>query len=140
MTALLALAAGLVYAIAGLVSHIAVALVVVATSVFDSPVVLDTVSWGLIAGVVTPWLTSIVQQPRWSNRTRAWVGAGISVVIGILTCLVNGDLHAQEGQTVLATVAAVLVASQAAYSQLWKPTGVSPAIESATSPKLNRAA
>lgn len=137
MTALLALA---LTAIAQVVAQAALTAAVLAASVFDSPVVLDTVSWGLIAGVLTPWLTSVVQQPRWTNRTRAWVGAGISLVVGVLTCLANGDLHVQEGQTVLATIAAVVVAAQAAYSQLWKPTGVSPAIESATSRTPRRAA
>lgn len=131
MTALLALI-GALAALVGKVAALAALVVVHAAGVFDSPVVLDTVSWGLILGVVTPWLTAIVQQPRWSNGLRAVVGAVISVLVGIGTCLANGDIH--SGQTVLATIAVVLVAAQATYSQLWKPTGVAGAIESATSP------
>lgn len=133
MTALLALI-GALAALVGKVAALAALVVVHAAGVFDSPVVLDTVSWGLILGVVTPLLTAIVQQPKWKwgRGLRAVVGAVISVLVGIGTCLANGDIH--SGQTVLATIAVVLVAAQATYSQLWKPTGVAGAIESATSP------
>lgn len=138
MTALLVLAAGLLAAIAGVIAHVAV----FAASVFDSPVVLDTVTWGLIAGAVTPLLTAVVQQPRfkWSSRTRALVGAGISIVVGLLTCLANGDLHVSEGQTILSTIAVVLVTSISTYKGLWKPTGVAGGIESATSAPPKNAA
>jgi hypothetical protein len=110
----------------------ALMLVVPAADLFDNPVILDTVSWGLIAGVLTPLLTSLAQQPKWSSRRRAVVGAAVSVLVGILTCLLNGDLG--NGQTVLSTIAAVLVASMTTYKGLWKPTGVAGGIETATSP------
>lgn len=132
MTALLALTGALV-ALLGKVVALAALVVVHAAGLFASPVILDTVSWGLIFGVVTPLLTSLVQQPKWSSGLRAVVGALVSVLVGVGTCLANGDIH--NGQTVLSTIAVVLVAAQATYSQLWKPTGVSPALESATSPK-----
>jgi len=92
-------------------------------------------SWALIAGVLTPLLTSLVQQPQWTNRTRSLVGVAVAIVIGILTCLAQGtlDLIDTQPENVLATLALVLVASQAAYQSLWKMTGIAPAIERATS-------
>lgn len=98
----------------------------------------DTATIGLIVGVFAPLLTSVVQQPRWSQRTRAVIGALVSVLLGIGVCAVNGVFSDPSafatGQTLLATVAAVLVASQSAYRGMWKQTGISPAIEVATSP------
>lgn len=97
----------------------------------------DTASWALILGVLTPLLTAVVQQPRWSPRLRAIASAVVSVVVGVLTVLANGvDLSAWNGdkaQITLGVVALVLVASNTAYKTLWKPTGVAPAIERATS-------
>lgn len=131
MPALLAFLAGLLYAVAGIIAHAAVLVVAFATGLFDSPVILDTVSWGLMLGVITPLLTAVAQQPRWSSRTRAIIGAIVSIAVGGVTCLAKGDIT--NGQTLLSTIAVVLVAAQATYSQLWKPTGVAGALENATS-------
>lgn len=90
----------------------------------------DTVSWGLIAGVLVPWLTAVVQRP-WCTKARELVAVAHSVVVGMLTCLANGDLV--KAPTVLATVAAVLVASQVSYDKLWRHVGVR-AVERATTP------
>lgn len=90
----------------------------------------DTTTWGLIVGVVLPWLTALVQQPTWSTGTRRAVAVAAAVVGGVLTALANGTIG--EGKTVLATVAAVLVAAQATYESLWRG-GVATSIEYATS-------
>lgn len=99
----------------------------------------DTASWGLLAGVLTPLLVSVVQQPKWTKRTRTIVAAAVAIVIGLLTCLTNGLLAdvPQTPQTLLSTVALVLVASQGAYG-LFKTSGVAAKIENATSgsPKM----
>lgn len=130
MTAMLLLA-GLLTALTGLVAATAA----LAVTLLSDPVVLDTVSWGLILGVLTPLATSVVQQPVWGAKTRALVGAAVSVVVGVVTCLANGDIG--SGQTVLSTIAVVLVAAQATYKGFWKPTGIAVATEQATSPGAN---
>lgn len=78
----------------------------------------DTVSWGLVLGVFLPWATALVQQPGWSADTRKIVAVASAIAAGVLTCLANGSLD--QGQTVLATVAIILTASQTAYRGLWK--------------------
>jgi hypothetical protein len=92
----------------------------------------DTASWALIAGVLTPILVSLVQQPRWSEGLRAIVALAVAVVVGVLTVLANGGFADASGS--LGVIALVLVASNTAYKTFWKPTGVSPAIEAKTSP------
>lgn len=131
MTALLLAYTAFVAMVADL-AHAAVGLVVAfATPLLTDPNLLDSVSWGLVLGVVMPILTSIVQQPKWSSRTRTIVAWVLSAVGGVVTCLANGSFH--EGQTLVATIAVVLVASQATYIG-WKKTGLTGSIESATSP------
>jgi hypothetical protein len=98
----------------------------------------DTVSWGLILGVVTPLLTSIVQRPNWSSSVRTGVGVAVSVVIGFVTCLADGSIGSAE--TVLATVAAVVVVAASTYQNLWKPSTIAPKLEAVTSPAARHAA
>jgi hypothetical protein len=98
----------------------------------------DTAAWGLLAGVITPLLTSVVQRPTWSSRKRTVWGVVVSVVIGVLTCLADGTLD--HATTVLATVAAVVVVSATTYKALWKPSGVTDSIEVATTPGPRHAA
>jgi hypothetical protein len=98
----------------------------------------DTVSWGIFAGVFTPILTSIAQRKTWSGPKRTFVGLGISVVIAVLTCLADGTFD--HTKTLLATVAAVTLVSVTTYHGLWKPSGVAPKIESATTPGARHAA
>lgn len=98
----------------------------------------DTVSWGALAGVLTPLLTSIVQRPTWSKQKRTVIGVLVSIVVGLLTCLADGTLD--NAATLLATVTVVIVASAAAYKSLWQPSGVAPSLEHATTPKYRHAA
>jgi hypothetical protein len=92
----------------------------------------DTVSWGLLLGVLTPIATSIVQQPRWSSSVRAVIGAIVSVIVGVVTVLASGDIS--DTSTLLQTVAVTLVAAWSSYRGFWKPTGVAPVLETKTSP------
>lgn len=92
----------------------------------------DTASWALIAGVLTPILVSLVQQPRWSQSLRAIVALVVAVIVGVLTVLANGGFADASGS--LGIIALVLVASNTAYKTFWKPTGVAPVIEDKTSP------
>lgn len=85
----------------------------------------------LLVGLLSPLLTAVVQQPHWSNRVRVAIGAAAAVVLGGVTALADGS--ATHAGSLLATVMAVLVASQTAYHSLWKPAGFAQAIEVATS-------
>lgn len=80
----------------------------------------DTAGWGLLVGLATPYLTAVVQQPGWSSKTKRLVAVGVAVLVGAATCLANGTLD--DGKTVLQTIAAVLIASQAVYARLARPS------------------
>lgn len=93
----------------------------------------STALWGLIVGIITPPLVAIVQQPNWSAQTRTIVGVVFAVGFAAITCAIDGSIG--HGQTLLATIGTVLVASQTTYRELWSKIKVTQAIEGATSPK-----
>jgi hypothetical protein len=91
----------------------------------------DSASWALILGVISPLFLSIIQQPGWSRTIRSIVTLFASIIIGIVTVLANGGMDDVSG--VLGIIALVLVAANTAYRNFWEPTGITPAVESATS-------
>jgi hypothetical protein len=96
----------------------------------------DSVQWSVIVGIVMPLFLAVVQQPQWSGTVRRVVTVVSAAVVGFGTAFFNGEVG--HGGTVLASIAAVLVASQATYATLWATAA--PAVEAATSPKRRRAA
>lgn len=93
-------------------------------------------AWAIILGFVTPLITAVVKRPGMSKQAVQIISLIVAVVIGIGNLFVQGTLSNIDWNltTALASVVAVIGASQAAYALLWKPTGVEPAIDSATSP------
>jgi hypothetical protein len=91
---------------------------------------------GLLVGAVTPLLTSLVQQPKWSKRTRIGVSAAVSVLIGFAIAAADGKLGSPGD--VFSIIGAVLVAAEAFYQKLWKATGVAGAVENATTLKARK--
>lgn len=94
-----------------------------------------------LLGVLTPPLTAVVQQPKWTPRTRSIVALIVAAVLGTAATIAQGVFRVGVGAdgrvdwaSLIATITAVYVASQAAYQALWKPTGVAPAVEVRTSP------
>lgn len=94
----------------------------------------QVMAWGTILGIVLPYLIAVVQQPTWTGTTRRIVAIVVSVLVGVVTAYVNGNLTnvAPTATSVLAAVAAVFVASQAVYARFAAPTAKT--IEVATSP------
>lgn len=99
------------------------------------PLLENPQAWGLILGLLTPLLVSLVQQPQLPQWARATVAAVSAVIVGVITCLVNGQIGAGD---LLTTIAVVLVASHTAYESFFKPTGISPTVELATSPGVGK--
>lgn len=85
--------------------------------------------WSAIVGFLLPPVLSVIQQTGWSPRLRA--------VVAFVGCLVAaaGTVLIQGGWTWERWVEAsllTLVTALATYRNLWKPTGISPAIEQKT--------
>lgn len=87
----------------------------------------------LAVGGLLPLLTSVVQQPRWSARTRTIMSVVVSTIAGLVTYVSSEGLNFDSPSAIVATVVGIIITSAAAYKALWKPTGATQAIEGATS-------
>ena len=83
-------------------------------------------------GFLAPLLVAFLNQEHWSTQTKQIVMVVTAVVLGVLTAAVQGklDLH-----NLAVTLPVVVAACQVAYTVLWKPTGIAPAVEKATAAK-----
>lgn len=86
--------------------------------------------WALAVGFFSPPVISVIQQSRWSQRVQALVAFGFYLVVAAITAYVAGLFN---GGDILRLALLIFLAAGTSYKALWKPTGISPAIESATS-------
>jgi hypothetical protein len=96
---------------------------------------LTTDAWYvLVTGPLLPLIISIINQPKWSDGLRAIV-AGIVAAIAGAAVAWHAGLFAGGFAGVFTAANAVVLFRLASsfYKHFWKPTGVSPAIEHATS-------
>lgn len=92
----------------------------------------DVTVLAFLSGSVVPLLTGLVTKIQASSRLKALVNLGLSVVSGCVAYLVTVD----GSTTVLGLASAAIstyLASGLTYNNLWKPTGVAPAVQQATS-------
>ena len=90
----------------------------------------DLAMWSLLVGALAPPVIAIIQQPTFSVRARAMITLVICLVLGAGTAWFGGEL---TGRSITSAVLLVLVAALSTYTAMWKPLGVAPAIEGATS-------
>jgi hypothetical protein len=93
---------------------------------------LDTPAlWALAVGFFSPPVISVIQQRSWSVRTKSLVAFAFYLVTAAVAAYFVGLFNLPDiGRLALL----IFLAAAASYQALWKPTGVSPAIENATSP------
>lgn len=90
----------------------------------------NLVMWNLVVGFVLPMLIAVLQQPRFSKQSRAIITAVVCALGGAGTAYFNEDFQAGD---VVGSILIVAVATITFYKGFFQPTGVSGAIESATS-------
>ncbi|MER7707253.1 hypothetical protein ABTX81_30670 [Kitasatospora sp. NPDC097605] len=95
----------------------------------------DAQLWAAIVAFFSPLATSVVQQPTWPKPARTSVAIGTSALIGIGIAYFAG---AFTGRGVLSTVLLTVLVSATAYSTVFKPSGIAPALERATSARSRR--
>jgi hypothetical protein len=83
-----------------------------------------------LVGFLLPQLIALINQRKWVARTKSLVAFGACAVAGILTSYVAGDLVSSD---LLLSIFTVFGVARVSYAGLWHPTGVTPAIEKATS-------
>lgn len=87
--------------------------------------------WLLAVGFFSPPVISVIQQSRWSARTQSLVAFAFYLIVATVTAWLQG-IFTPTG--IVVAVLVVFISAGNAYKALWKPTGVSDAIEAATSP------
>lgn len=85
--------------------------------------------WSLIVGFLLPPVLSVVVQTGWSDRLKAVVAFAACAVAGAGVAYFQGEL---TGKRFVEAGLVVLVTALATYRNFWRPTGVSPAIETKT--------
>lgn len=93
----------------------------------------NLVMWNLVVGFLVPNLIAVIQQPRFTDNTRAVITFVVSILGGLGTAYFTGQWNTQDivGSCLIVAVAAITF-----YKGFWKKTGVAPAIERATSSRV----
>lgn len=91
--------------------------------------------WAIIIGFFIPPVLAIVQQPRWPNWGRAVATFVVAIIAGLGTLWFAGtlDFSGADAKPLATNILLVLVTAIGVYHGLWKPTGVTGAIERSTS-------
>ena len=83
-----------------------------------------------IVGALMPMLVATINQPRWPKWGRALAAVLVSAAVGTLTAATSGEL---TGRTLAETITVVIAATLATYHLWWRRSGITTAIEVATS-------
>mgnify|MGYP001606331917 CR=1 FL=1 len=84
-----------------------------------------------LVGAFLPALVAVVNQAHWPSWAKGVVVVASSIVAGLVTAWLSGQLTGLRW-----TESALIIAGAAvvAYRHFWQPTGIGPAIERATTP------
>lgn len=88
--------------------------------------------WAIAVGAISPLVIALVQQKQWPSHVKAIIMVVSVILIGLGNVYFNGQFDVKDMSH---SILLVFVGAITAYHGLWKPTGVAPAIESATSKK-----
>ncbi|WP_406156997.1 hypothetical protein [Streptomyces canus] len=90
----------------------------------------DAELWAAGLGFILPPVIAIINQPRWSGAVKALFMLAVAAVVGLGTAYFNGEFDGKPIVTCM-LVAAVVIGT--AYHTVWRPSGIAPGIEQATS-------
>jgi hypothetical protein len=85
--------------------------------------------WLMAVGFFSPPIIAVIQQSRWSPRRQSVIAFLFYLVVAAVTAWLNGIFSAVG---LVTAILVVFVIASTAYKNLWKPTGIAPAIEAAT--------
>lgn len=83
----------------------------------------------LLIGFLLPHAISILNQQHWSPGLKSVVAFAACVVAAVITTAAKGKLDLHH---LTATLGVIYLMARSSYAGLWKPLGVSDAIESST--------
>lgn len=90
----------------------------------------DAQLWDAALGYVLPPVMAVVIQPRWSSPVKGLFMLLVATGDGLGTAYFS---HQLQGKPIVTSVLVAATAIGVAYHTLWKPSGIAPAIEYATS-------
>ncbi|MET7746731.1 hypothetical protein [Streptomyces sp. NPDC005385] len=90
----------------------------------------DAQLWAAALAFVLPPIIAFVIQPRWSGPLKGVFALLVAAGDGLGTAYFN---HAFDHKSVVTCMLLAAVTIGAAYHLLWKPSGIAPSIEQATS-------
>ena len=93
--------------------------------------------WAAALAVVLPPVIAIVNQPRWSRAVKGLFMLLVATLDGLGTAYFNDQFH---GRTIVSCIMLAVIVIGTTYHVLWKPSGIAPGIERATSTSAPRAA
>lgn len=102
-----------------------------AQSAAEEEPITDLLMYSALVGFFLPPVLAIVIQTGWSEKVKAGVAFVACLIAGAGTAYLEADL---DGRTWVSSALVVLTTGLATYRNFWKPTGIAPAIENATSP------
>lgn len=86
--------------------------------------------WLLAVGFFSPLAIAVIQQSGWSPRRQSIVAFLFYVAVAAVTAWLSGIFNTAG---IIIAILVIFVTAGNSYKLLWKPTGVAPAIQSATS-------
>ncbi|MFI1535588.1 hypothetical protein [Streptomyces anandii] len=90
----------------------------------------DAQLWAAALGYLLPPLMAVVIQPRWSGPAKGLFMVLVAAGDGVGTAYFT---HEFDGRPIVTDVLIAAVAIGVAYHTLWRPSGIAPRIERATS-------
>ncbi len=90
----------------------------------------NLVMWSGVVGFLLPLGISLILQQGWSDGAKSVVAFVCCLVAAAGTAYFSGNF---DGTEVLTALLIVFTLAQVTYRGIWRPTGVSPALEAATS-------
>ena len=86
----------------------------------------DVQLWSIILGFLSPLIVAWAARPEMRPIFKILIQVVFSIVVAVVTAFLNGEL---EGRSVVSILLLVLASSTLSYRGLWRPTGVTDAIE-----------
>lgn len=86
--------------------------------------------WSVIVGFAMPALIALINQTRWTKPLKGLVAFILCVLAAFVTVWLRGEL---TGATWTTSTLIVFGAAITTYHTWWRPSGIAPSIEAATS-------
>lgn len=86
-------------------------------------------NWQLLLGILLPLLIAWLLKSHWTRRTQSLIMIAVVLVTSAITMWLQGSLNDIDSTTFVAKALELLVVTQAAYYGIWKPLGVSGAVQ-----------